>query len=84
MSDDKSNHHLRYWTPGYPRMKGGVGSHPNRIFDNPIELHQELKKWDKEFSKKLKETGQKFESVAIRAIYTDDLNKKVFKNKKWT
>ena len=48
------------------------------------ELHQELKKWDKEFSKKLKETGQKFENVAIRAIYTDDLNKKVFKNKKWT
>ena len=65
-------------------MKGGVGSHPNRIFDNPIELHQELKKWDKEFSKKLKETGQKFEDVALRALYTGDLNKKVFKNKKWT
>ena len=65
-------------------MKGGTGNRFNRIFDHPIELHQELKKWDKEFCQKLKETGRKFESVAIRTIYTGDLNKKVFKNKKWT
>jgi hypothetical protein len=72
MSNDKSNHHLRYWTPGYPRVTGGTGAKHSRIFSNPIELHEELKKWDKKFLRKLRETGKKFEEVSIRAPYRDD------------
>ena len=53
-------------------MKGGVGGPHNRIFDSPIELHEELKKWDKKFLRKLRETGKKFEEVSIRAPYRDD------------
>tara|TARA_Y100001951_G_scaffold82675_1_gene71210 strand:- start:1725 stop:1907 length:183 start_codon:yes stop_codon:yes gene_type:complete len=59
-------------------------ANPSRIFGCDIELRQALKMWDKEFCQKLKETGQKFESVAIRPLYTGKTKKKVLKIKKWT
>ena len=65
-------------------MKGGVGGPHNRIFDSPIELHEELKKWDKKFCQKLRETGKKFDGTSRRSPYRGDLNKKSLKIKKWT
>jgi uncharacterized membrane protein YfbV (UPF0208 family) len=61
-----------------------MANNPSRIFGYDMELRQALKKWDQEFCQKIKKTGQKFESVSIRPVYTGDLNKKDLKNKKWT